>query len=71
LARLRESGIQDKIRQEALQQKLSDTSTSVTSVDIVAVAPILIVYVGGIAIAVLLLAVERYVYAGLRERYVP
>ncbi|XP_021924652.1 probable glutamate receptor [Zootermopsis nevadensis] len=67
LLRLRESGIQDRIRQEYLPPKPSYVNKSVISVDIISVAPILVVFFGGVVTAVAVLAIEHIVCICLRQ----
>ncbi|XP_021923388.1 probable glutamate receptor [Zootermopsis nevadensis] len=65
LAQLREKGIQSRIRQHYITSKASYVNRSATTVNLAAVAPILVVFVAGNLIAIFLLVIERQIHGNL------
>jgi hypothetical protein len=62
LAKLRESGVQFRIRQNFLPSKKPDTETTTIVVSLLTVAPNLVLLVTGNVIGLLILVIERIVY---------
>ena len=65
LAKLRESGVQFRIRQHFLPSKQPDTEPSAIVVSLVTVAPILVLLVAGNVIGLLILVIEQFVHGDL------
>jgi hypothetical protein len=56
---VRESGLQERIRQHYITSKQPDADRSTTTVGLLAIAPILVVFAAGNVIAAFVLMIER------------